>query len=129
MRIAARKDANQDEIVDALRTIGATVQIIHQLGQGCPDLLCGYRGANYLLEVKDGAKPPSKRILTPDEAVWHEMWRGQVDAVKNVKEALQVIGARAITKPLTPPKGELLKSTPEGDDGGDVSRSGNAASE
>ncbi len=90
---AARVDANQPEIVKDLRAIGATVQPLHQVGKGCPDLLVGFRGINHLLEVKDGDKPPSKRRLTPAEQRWHDEWRGQRAIVKNVDEAYKVIGA------------------------------------
>lgn len=91
---AARVDANQRQIVAALRAIGATVQLLHTVGRGVPDLLVGFRGINYLLEIKDGAKPPSKRRLTPDERRWHELWRGQVAVVSSVDEALEAIHAR-----------------------------------
>lgn len=93
VRQAARKDANQDEIRDACRAVGATVAIIHQLGRGIPDLLVGFRGINYLMEVKDGSKPPSERRLTDDEAKWHDTWRGQVDVVESIDDALRLIGA------------------------------------
>ena len=67
MHRAAKADANQGEIVQALRQMGASVQHTHQLGQGAPDAICGYKGVNLLIEIKDGGKPPSKRKLTPDE--------------------------------------------------------------
>ncbi len=54
MRRAANVDRNQPEIVAALRAAGATVEYLHAVGGGCPDLLVGYRGANYVLEVKEG---------------------------------------------------------------------------
>ena len=91
MRTAARIDANQSEIVVALRQIGATVQTLHQVGRGCPDLLVGFRGVNILLEVKDGSKPPSARKLTPDEYSWHKDWRGQVAVVKSIEDAIDVL--------------------------------------
>ena len=91
MRTAAKVDANQPDIVQALRQIGATVQPIHVIGKGCPDLLVGYRGVNSLLEVKDGDKPPSARKLTPPELRWHDDWRGEVFIVKNEYEAIEVI--------------------------------------
>ena len=50
----ARVDANQPVIVAALRAIGATVQHLHAVGQGCPDILVGYDGVNFLMEIKDG---------------------------------------------------------------------------
>ncbi len=89
---AARVDANQAEIVDALRKVGCTVQPLHAVGQGVPDLLVGYRGNNVLIEVKDGSKPPSARKLTPDQVNWHGDWRGQVVVVQNVKEAFEAVG-------------------------------------
>ena len=92
MRRAARVDANQTEIVSALRKVGATVQPLHAVGLGCPDLLVGYRGINYLIEVKDGDKPPSKRKLTEDQIEWHKNWRGQKAIAENTNQALQVIG-------------------------------------
>jgi hypothetical protein len=93
LRRAAKVDANQAEIVAALRAVGATVTPLHAVGQGCPDLLVGYRGVNFCVEVKDGAKPPSARKLTPDQVSWHDTWRGQVAVASSVKEALKIIGA------------------------------------
>jgi hypothetical protein len=88
-----RVDANQALIVQALRQAGAVVQLLHEVGRGCPDVLVGFRGANYLLELKDGTKPPSARRLTVAEVKWHETWRGQVAVVSSVAEALRAIGA------------------------------------
>ena len=93
MRKTARVDANQAAIVDALRAIGASVQSVAMVGRGVPDLLVGFRAQNWLLEVKDGAKPARARRLTLDEAAWHDGWRGQVATVASIEEALQVIGA------------------------------------
>lgn len=91
-RRAAKVDANQPEIVDALRSAGATVKPCHAVGEGFPDLAVGYRGVNYLIEVKDGSKPPSARKLTGPQESWHATWAGQVVIVKNVDEALAAIG-------------------------------------
>lgn len=87
-----RTDANQAEIVAALRQAGASVAPTHGLGRGFPDLAVGFRGQNFLLEVKDGMKKPSERKLTPDEERWHQGWRGQVVTVESVPEALAAIG-------------------------------------
>ena len=91
MRYAARVDANQTQIVSALRAAGATVQSLSAVGQGCPDLLVGYQGINILMELKDGKKPPSERKLTSDQIVWHSEWKGVVFLVTNVDEALQLL--------------------------------------
>lgn len=92
MRRAARVDDNQGEIVAALRAAGCSVTSLASVGKGCPDLVVGRNGVNYLLEVKDGKKPPSKRRLTDDEKTWHNAWRGHVAIVNSVEEALQVVG-------------------------------------
>lgn len=94
MRQAARTDANQSKIVDALRAIGCSVQSLAQVGHGVPDLLCGFQHKNFLLEVKNEDQPPSKQALTTDELLWHNTWNGKVAIVTNVREALAVVGAQ-----------------------------------
>lgn len=94
MRRAARIDANQPEIIKALRGVGAAVQPLHTVGKGCPDLLVSHRMVNYLIEVKDGAKPPSARRLTDDQITWHDAWRAPVHIVITIEDALDVIGMR-----------------------------------
>jgi len=96
-RRAAKVDENQREVVKALRKAGATVQHLHAVGAGCPDLLVGFRGINYLIEVKDGKKPPSARKLTDDQVIWHRDWRGNAHVVKSVTEALAVLGLMPTT--------------------------------
>jgi hypothetical protein len=85
MRRAAKVDRNQSQIVAALRKIGASVEPIHAVGGGVPDLLVGFRGRTLLMEVKseDGT-------LTDDQARWHLSWRGQKAIVRNVDEALMI---------------------------------------
>lgn len=92
MRRAAKVDANQGAIVKALRGAGATVQPLHAVGGGCPDLAVGWRGVTFFLEVKDGSKPPSARKLTPEQEEWHGGWKGHVAVVKDEGEALEAIG-------------------------------------
>ena len=91
MRRANRVDANQDQIVETLRACGAYVRVI-TMGDGVPDLLVGYRGYTLLLEVKDGRKPPSARVLTPAEQKFFDEWRGGTLAIVNsVDEAIAVV--------------------------------------
>jgi len=92
MRRAAKVDANQTEIVAALRSLGATVQSLATVGHGCPDLLVGFRGQTLLMEVKDGKKPPSERKLNDDQLRWHGAWRGgPLAVIDSVDAALRVI--------------------------------------
>jgi hypothetical protein len=91
MRHAARIDANQDQIVTALRAMGATVRIVTQ-GNGLPDLLVGFRGVTILMEVKDGQKVPSARKLTPAEQKFFDEWKGGIVAIVNsVDEAIDLL--------------------------------------
>jgi len=97
MRRAARIDANQPAIVEALRKVGCNVQPLHMVGRGCPDLMVGRAGRIWLMEVKDGSRPPSERRLSPDEQDWHQVWAdqraaGAVVVVESVDDALRVVG-------------------------------------
>ena len=92
MRRAARTDANQAEIVKALRAIGASVHDTSAVGQGFPDLVAGFRGRNWLIECKDGRKPPSARKLTPDQIEFKAAWRGHWAVVNSPEEALEIVG-------------------------------------
>lgn len=86
-RYARRADANQSEIVAALRAAGATVQHLHTVGAGCPDILVGYQGRNYLIEIKteDGT-------LTDAQVEFIGEWRGHVDVATTPEQALGAIG-------------------------------------
>lgn len=89
MRLRARVDKNQNEIIYALRGVGATVLLLHQLGGGCPDIAVGYKNETYLLEIKSkGGR------LTQDERYFFDWWRGHAIVVYNVDEALRAIGAK-----------------------------------
>jgi Holliday junction resolvase len=89
---AAKIDRNQPEIVEALRKAGCTVTLLHKVGAGCPDLLVGRGGINYLIEVKDGQLPPSARKLNDLQVKYHGIWRGQVAVAKSVQEAFDIVG-------------------------------------
>lgn len=95
-RRAARVDANQPSIVEALRAAGVRVAITSSLGDGFPDVVA-YRPATGLLrmlEIKDGAKPPSQRKLTPDEEEFAREF--PVWVVKDVREALEAMGIEVV---------------------------------
>ena len=86
-------DTNQREIVTSLRKIaGVSVFSTHTIGKGFPDIAIGYKGKNYLFEIKDGERPPSQRKLTPDEIKFFDMWTGQIDVVLCLNDILQKIG-------------------------------------
>ncbi|MDP2270938.1 MAG: hypothetical protein Q8K32_09425 [Archangium sp.] len=86
--MAKQVDANQTAVVAALRAAGASVTHLHEVGKGCPDLLVGIAGKNYLVEVKDGGRPGAVK-LTPDQEVFHRDWRGQIEVVTSAMQAFQ----------------------------------------
>jgi hypothetical protein len=96
MRRAAKIDDNQTEIVKNLRKAGYSVCILSAVGKGVPDILVGANGVNILMEIKDGNKPLSARKLTPDEAKWHQSWKGQVAVVSSLYEALTAVFVHSV---------------------------------
>lgn len=85
-RTAAKRDKNERDIITAYKGIGATV--VQLSIKGVCDLLVGFRGVNYLVEVKEG-----KNNLTPDQIAFFDSWAGQRVVVWTVDEALEAIGA------------------------------------
>lgn len=99
-RRRAKRDDNHAEIVKALKAAGASVKELEAVGDGFPDLAVGYRGSNYLLEVKNPAtrygqgKNDNASKTTEKQQAFREEWRGQSAVVWTTEEALTVIGAR-----------------------------------
>jgi hypothetical protein len=85
MRHAARIDANQAQIVSALRAAGAYVWII-----SLPvDLLVGYKGHTFLVEIKTNAK---KRLTALQDDFFNN-WSGSTLArIDSPEAALRMIG-------------------------------------
>jgi len=71
-------DANQSELVSFARKIGFSVAVTSEAGKGFPDLTLGKYGLTFLVEVKDGKKPPSARKLTEPQEQFHSSWRGHI---------------------------------------------------
>lgn len=91
MRRSARVDDNQREIVEGLRKYGASVLITSQL-KNAFDILVGYNGVNYIMEIKDGSKPPSQRKLTKGEQNFKNTWKGgEYYIVLNLEQAINII--------------------------------------
>jgi hypothetical protein len=96
MRRAAKTDANHTSIVNTLRASGISVHDTSAVGQGFPDLVCGYGGRSFLVEIKDGSKPPSRRRLTPDQEAFRVGWRGHYVVIES--ESYAQLWAIGITK-------------------------------
>lgn len=83
----AKRDANEQEIVQALRKAGASVYL---LDQPC-DALVGFRNRTYLAEFKG-----RKGKLTASQAKFADEWRGQVpEILRSVDDALDWINSPA----------------------------------
>ena len=94
-RYGARVDANQGEVVDAIRAVGGVVTYLFKVGGGVADLLVSFRRQWYVFEVKDGAKVASRRALNDDEKKWHAEQVAPVHIVTSVAEALAVLTGAA----------------------------------
>ncbi len=90
---ASKVDANHAQIRQALRDSGFSCWDTHDQGKGAPDLVIGAWGFVIVpIEIKDGAKSPSRRKLTPAEEIFHKNWRGYpVQIVESVGEAIQCV--------------------------------------
>lgn len=91
MRKKARVDANQKEIVQELRKREISVLHTHQLGKGAPDIIVGYMGRNYLIEIKDGSKSKSQQKLTKDELEFASKWGGTYAVCNSLEQILRLI--------------------------------------
>ena len=89
-RRAAKRDANEPEIINALTQAGATVWQLS--GAGIPDLLVGFRGTTYLIDVKNLGGRGQR--LTDDQKTFFEDWRGgKAGIAMTIGEALRFICA------------------------------------
>ena len=80
MRRAAKVDGNHHEIVDEFRRLGCSVVSLAAVGGGVPDLLVGYGGRNFLVEVK---LPKGK--VSELQKEWYYNWKGYATVVRSVE--------------------------------------------
>jgi hypothetical protein len=91
MRRRANRDKIHNGIVLVLQSLGATVQDLADVGSGCPDVLVGYGGRNYLFEFKTpGGYTKAGTKSRQDE--WHGSWQGNVHIVTSLEEAMMILG-------------------------------------
>lgn len=89
-RMAAKVDANQKEIVKALRDIpGVSVETGHD------DLLIGRDGKTYWVEIKES----EKACLQPSQEKLLENWNGHYMIAWNIDMILEEIGVKPASKP------------------------------
>lgn len=91
MRKIAKTDHNHISLVKDLLKLGGTGFSMHQLGHGIPDYCYGFRGKNYLIEIKNPNNPPSKQKLTMDQLIFHKTWAGEILVVKTIDDFLSIL--------------------------------------
>jgi hypothetical protein len=92
-RRAAKRDDNEQEIVDVLLAVGCSVSRIYD-DDGFPDLVVGRPMANYILEVKVRGKGK----LTDKQKEWHARWKGPKVIVFDWYEALVAVGLKRVAQ-------------------------------
>jgi len=86
-------DLNQSKIVEGLRSLGYSVAITSDLGQGFPDLVVGgidrktQKPCNWLMEIKTPGND-----LTKPQKTFHLFWRGSIEIIETLNDALRIIG-------------------------------------
>lgn len=97
MRRARKVDANHAEVGKAFRKLGASTLDLSGVGDGCPDWLIAVGPVNLLIEVKDGAKSPSRRTLTKDQVDFHALWPNHVTVIETLADVeVTVLKARLL---------------------------------
>ena len=81
-----RKDSTHKPIVEAVEKIGATVLDLSGIGGGCPDILVGYRGKNFLFELKSPGNQPKK-----NQEKWALAWKGDTYVAVNPDYVIEVL--------------------------------------
>ena len=79
---ARRTDANHGEVAAAFERLGCSVWKVNDV----VDLVIGYGGIAFLIEVKDGTKPPSAQKLTPREEKFRKSWTGGLYLIRNMQD-------------------------------------------
>lgn len=90
-RRAARIDPNQPDLVQLFRANGVSVAVTSQAHDGFTDLVIGFGGVTVLVEVKDGSRIPSERLLTPKQAKFHASFKGAITVVETQEQCLELV--------------------------------------
>jgi len=88
---AKKVDDNHKEIVKALRQIGASVFDTSSLGRGFPDIVVGWQGVNYLVEIKTTKGKPTEQQVN-----FFVNWRGQAVLVRAASDIFNLLGVQPL---------------------------------
>lgn len=93
----AHKDINHDEVKEDLLRLGFSVQDLHMVGRGCPDMLLGKHKQTFLVELKSdreyavknrSATSVRRGKLEESQVQWIENWRGSPVIVARTTEEI-----------------------------------------
>jgi hypothetical protein len=90
-RFRQQRDSNHETISEALQWHGCIVADLAEAGGGVPDLLVGYRGIIFLVEVKSpvGVLSPKQRAFFDTWIEYPALVLRTVDDVRHVMEVLR----------------------------------------
>jgi len=75
----AKRDMIEKDVIAAIRAHGISVHSIDTPA----DLLCGFKGVTYLVEIKSGAKATT----TKAQGKFAAAWRGHYQIIRSIAEA------------------------------------------
>jgi rhamnose utilization protein RhaD (predicted bifunctional aldolase and dehydrogenase) len=83
-----RVDENQKQIIHTFICLGASVLNLSRVGEGCPDILIGYKNNSVLCEIKRDEKAK----YTEPQIKFMQNWRGgPVSRIDSVDAAIRLI--------------------------------------
>ena len=83
-----RVDDNQKQIIHTFIALGASVLNLSRVGEGCPDILIGYKKHSVLCEIKRD----NKALYTESQVKFMQNWRGgPVSRIDSVDAAIRLI--------------------------------------
>ena len=88
---ARRRDSNHSAILQAFRQLGCSTIDLGGVGAGVGDALIGYAGISLMIEIKDGAKSPSRRKLTAAQEKLRLDWTGGARLVTNMDDVEKTV--------------------------------------
>jgi hypothetical protein len=89
-RYGGPRDANQSDIVKTLEQIpGLKVFDLGAVGDDFPDIIIGYKGVNYLVELKT-----ERGRVSAGQDTFNKEWTGQTDICRSLDEILELISVK-----------------------------------
>jgi len=79
-------DLCQKKVIEELIACGASVYDTHEVGKGFTDIVFGWRGVNYLMELKSKTKPREK-----SQVAFAKEWRGSHALLRDMEDTTYML--------------------------------------